>query len=77
MIVKLIDMKPGEAGVVAELNGGFGFMDRIQSMGVRVGKGIKKLGPHFWRGPQTVLIDNFKIAIGYGMASKIFVEVKR
>ena len=77
MIVSLIDMKSGETGVVVRLEGGSGFADRIQSMGVRVGKEIKKTGAHFWRGPQTVLVDNFKVAVGYGMASKIFVEVKR
>lgn len=77
MIISLIDMKSGETGIVIKLEGGSGFADRIQSMGVRVGKEIKKTGAHFWRGPQTVLVDNFKVAIGYGMASKIFVEVKR
>ncbi len=77
MIVSLIDMKSGETGIVVRLEGGSGFMDRVQSMGVRVGKEIKKTGAHFWRGPQTILVDNFKIAIGHGMASKIFVEVKR
>ncbi len=77
MIVNLIDMKRGETGVVAELQGGFGFTTRIQSMGIRIGKKIKKTGAHFWRGPQTVLVDNFQVAIGHGMASKIFVEVER
>ena len=70
-------MKPGERGVVVNLEGGYGFTERVQSMGIRVGKEIKKTGAHFWRGPQTVLVDNFQVAIGFGMASKIFVEVKR
>ena len=77
MIVSLIDMKRGETGVIVELQGGFGFTTRIQSMGVRIGKRIKKTGAHFWRGPQTVLVDNFQVAIGYGMATRIFVEVER
>jgi ferrous iron transport protein A len=77
MVVSLIDMKPGEKGVVVSLEGGYGFMERVQSMGIRVGKEIKKTGAHFWKGPQTVLVDNFQVAIGFGMASKIFVEVKR
>ena len=77
MIVSLLEMKSGETGVVVRLEGGPGFTDRVQSMGVRVGKNIKKTGAHFWRGPQTVLVDNFKVAIGHGMASRIFVEVER
>ncbi len=77
MIISVIEMKPGEKGIVVSLEGGHGFVERIQSMGVRVGKEIKKVGSHFWHGPQTVLIDRFQIAIGYGMASKILVEVNR
>ena len=77
MIVSLVDMKTGEKGVVVDLQAGHGFTNRIQSMGIRIGKEIKKTSSHFWRGPQTVLVDNFKVAIGHGMARKIFVEVER
>ena len=77
MIVNLIDMKSGETGVVVNIEGGTGAVSRIQSMGVRIGKEIKKISAHFWRGPQTVMIDSFKVAIGHGMAAKIFIEVKR
>lgn len=77
MVVSLIDMKTGETGVVVNLEGGHGFKERVQSMGIRLGKKIKKTGAHFWKGPQTVLVDSFQVAIGHGMASKIFVEVKR
>ncbi len=52
-------------------------MGRLQSMGIRPGKRISKVSSHFWRGPQTVEIDNLQIAIGYGMAKKIFVEVSK
>lgn len=77
MLISLVDMEPGETGIVMNIHGGFGATRRIQSMGVRIGKKIKKLGTRSWRGPQTVLVDNFKIAIGFGMAAKIFIEVER
>ena len=77
MVVNLIDMKPGETGVIVDMQGGFGMINRVQSMGIRIGKKIKKTGAHFWRGPQTVMVDNFQVAIGYGMATRIFVEVER
>lgn len=77
MKVSLVEMKLGETGVVVDIQSGWGMTNRIQSMGIRAGKEIKKTGAHLWRGPQTVLVDNFQLAIGYGMASKIFVEVKR
>ena len=77
MVVNLSDMKPGETGVIVDMQGGFGMINRVQSMGIRIGKKIKKTGAHFWRGPQTVMVDNFQVAIGYGMATRIFVEVER
>ena len=77
MLISLVDMKPGEIGTIADIRGGRGMMLRVQHMGIRVGKRIMKAGSHFWRGPQTVIIDKFQVAIGYGMASRIFVEVDR
>ena len=77
MIVSLVAMKLGETGVVTEIEGGHEARARIQGMGIRIGKKVKKQGAHFWRGPQTILVDNFKVAIGHGMASKIMVEVER
>ena len=77
MIVDLTQMQPNESGTIIELHGGFGFMRKLQSMGIRPGKKITKISSHFWRGPQTVEIDNLQIAIGYGMARRIFIEVKK
>ena len=77
MLVSLVDMRSGETGIVQDIRGGLGATERIQSMGIRIGKKIRKETAHFWRGPQTVLVDNFKVAIGYGMSAKIFVEVER
>ena len=77
MLISLVEMKTGEMGRVVELKGGRGFSDRISSMGLRVGKDIRKIDAGIFRGPQTVLIDGFQIALGYGMALKILIEVNR
>jgi len=77
MVISLVEMKRGEIGIVTEILGGMGAAQRIRSMGIRVGKEIKKGEAHFWRGPQTVVVDNFKVALGFGMASKVMVEVER
>jgi len=77
MILDLTQMQPKESGVVMEIQGGCGLIRKLQSMGIRPGKKITKISSHFWRGPQTVEIDNLQIAIGFGMAKKILVEVKR
>lgn len=60
-----------------EIQGGFGLIRKLQSMGVRPEKQIIKVSSHFWRGPQTVEIDNLQVAIGFGMAKRIFVQVER
>lgn len=77
MLVSLVDMKLGETGVIRKIEGGFNAAKRIQAIGIRVGKDMKKERGHLRKGPQTVVVDNFKVAIGFGMAAKIFVEVKR
>ena len=77
MIIDLTEMQPGETGIVEEMQGGYGYIRKLQSMGVRSGKRITKVSSHFWRGPQTVEVDNVQIAIGFGMAKRIIVEVKR
>jgi len=77
MIIDLTEMQPGETGIVKEIQGGFGLIRKLQSMGVRPGKQITKVSSHFWRGPQTIEIDNLQVAIGFGMAKRIFVQVER
>ncbi|MFC1623978.1 ferrous iron transport protein A [Candidatus Omnitrophota bacterium] len=76
MRVDLTQMQPGESGIVHELGGGHHFERKVQSIGIRPGKKIKKISSHFWRGPQTVEVDKARFAIGFGMAKKILVEVK-
>ena len=77
MVINLTQLKPGETGTVTEVQGGHEMTRKVHAMGVRPGKKIKKVSSHFWRGPQTVLIDNLQVAIGHGIAQRIFVEVER
>ncbi len=75
--IDLTQLRPGELGLVETINGGQGVMRKLQSFGIRQGKRIVKVSSHFWRGPQTVEIGTMHIAIGFGMAKKIIVTVKR
>ena len=75
MVIALSQMKPDQTGVVVMIKGGYGLANRLENMGIRVSKKIKKVSSSFWHGPQTVEIDSMKIAVGFGMAEKIFVEV--
>lgn len=77
MQIDLTQMQPRESGIITEIRGGHGLKRRIQSLGIRPDKKITKVSSHFWRGPQTIEIDNIQIAIGFGMAKRIFVQVER
>ena len=77
MIIDLTRMKPGECGTVVRLEGGSGFIMRLQNLGIRPGKRIAKVSAHFLRGPITVQVGAANLALGFGMASKVMVEVDR
>ena len=75
--IDLTQMRPGKSGTVVEIHGVHNILKKIQSMGIRPGKKITKVSSHFWQGPQTVGIGKSRVAVGYGMAKKIFVEVEK
>jgi ferrous iron transport protein A len=72
----LIDMKPGETGMIVELAGGRGCVQQLGNLGLIVGKEICKVGAHLWRGPQIVRLGQQQIVVGHGVAQKILVETK-
>ena len=77
MQIDLTQMRTGESGLIIEIQGGHGLISKVQSMGLRPGKKITKISSHFWRGPQIIKVDNIEVAIGFGMAKRIFVQVER
>jgi ferrous iron transport protein A len=73
----LPELKPGESGVIIDIQGGSGLVRHLESLGVRVGKRVTKISAQFWRGPQVIKIDNIQIALGFGMSRKVYVEIKK
>lgn len=73
--VDLTLLQEGESGVVVDIQGGYGLVRRLESMGIRVGKKVTKVSSQFMRGPITLRIDNYQVALGFGMARKIMVRV--
>jgi len=72
----LTQMEEGRSGIVVEIMGGIGALRRLELLGVRVGRKITKISGMFMRGPVTVQVDHTQVGIGFGMASKVIVEVK-
>ena len=73
----LSELKPGESGVVVEIQGGFGLVRNLEGLGIRVGKKVTKISAQFWRGPQVIKIDNMQIALGFGMSRRIFLKAQK
>ena len=74
--IPLTHMKRGQSGRVIQIMGGFGMTRRLSALGIRPGKRITKVSAMFMRGPVTVRVGHSEIAIGFGMTSRIIVEVK-
>jgi len=73
--ITLRQMKAGQSGIVVQVLGGHGLVNRLDALGIRPGKRITKISSMFMRGPVTIQLDNAQIAIGFGMANKVIVGV--
>jgi len=73
--LRLTDMQAGQTGKVTRVHGGHGFRRRLEALGMRPGMKVTKVSGQIMRGPIVVKIGNTQIAIGFGMAYRVFVEV--
>jgi ferrous iron transport protein A len=74
-LITLTRMQTGQSGRVVEIQGGFGVIDRLNALGIIPGKRITKISSMLARGPVAIQVDRAQLAIGYGMANKIIVEL--
>ena len=73
--VSLARMQTGQSGVVVQFQGGHGMANRLNALGIRLGSRVTKVGSMFMRGPVTIQVDRVQVAIGFGMARRIIVEL--
>lgn len=73
--VNLVRMQAGQSGKVVEIQGGHGMVNRLSALGIRPGKRVTKVSAMLMRGPVTIQVDRAQVAVGFGMASRIIVEV--
>ena len=74
-LVTLRQMQSGQSGKVIQIQGGFGLVNRLSALGIRPGKRITKVSSMLMRGPVTIQSGNTQVALGFGMANKIIVEL--
>lgn len=73
--ITLRQIEAGQTGTVIQILGGHGLIRRLEALGIRPGKRVTKMSSMLFRGPVTLQVDSTKVAIGFGMANKIIVEV--
>ncbi len=72
--ISLIQMKQGQKGRIAEIQGGHDLANRLDTMGLRIGSSLTKISHSFLRGPVTVNVGATQLSLGFGMALKVIVE---
>jgi ferrous iron transport protein A len=73
-ITDVTRLDEGEWGEVVEIAGGCGVTRRLDSMGIRIGTKLRRVSSQLMRGPVTLRLNGFQVAIGFGMARKILVK---
>jgi len=68
-------MKAGQTGTIIQILGGRGLARRLEALGIRPGGVVTKTSSALFRGPVTLKANNTQVAIGFGMANKILVEI--
>jgi ferrous iron transport protein A len=73
--VALASMRNLQSGTVISIHGGAGMHRRLEALGIRNGAKLIKKSAIMGGGPVIINIGNAELAIGYGMASRIYLEV--
>lgn len=66
----------GRTATVLQVCGGRGIVGRLEAMGIRPGVTLSKISGRPLGGPVVVQINGSRIAMGFGMAGKVLVEVE-
>jgi ferrous iron transport protein A len=74
-LISLACMDAGCSGVMYDIQGGYGIMSTLKSLGITPGKRITRVTPVSVKGPITVEMDKVQVVVGFGMASRIMVKV--
>jgi ferrous iron transport protein A len=73
--LSLVELKANQKAKVVEILGGLGLKQRLLSLGIYPGRELTKVSNFALRGPVTVKVGRTTLALGYGMAQKILVEI--
>lgn len=69
----LEQLESNQKATITDIKGGRGLIKRLESLNLRKGKQVRKISAAPFRGPVVIEVDGCQIALGRGMASKVFV----
>ena len=71
----------GESGTIASIKGehgkGWRLEKRLMDMGLTLGTNVTVVKSAPFHGPLEILVRGSRLALGRGMAKRIFVEIKK
>jgi ferrous iron transport protein A len=73
--VPLTMLRAGQSGKIVGIQGGPGLINRLNALGIRLGKRLTKVSSMLMRGPVTVQVGGAQVAMGFGMARRVIIEV--
>ncbi len=73
-VLPMDQMRGGETGEIAKVVGGRGMKRRLTELGFSPGVPVRLIKGSFRSGPIMVKVGEAKIAIGRGMARRVFVR---
>ena len=90
MELRLTELRNGESGIVTSIQAsqgrdwgsrrvgrGWGLKKRLEDMGLTPGTKVTVVKSAPFRGPLEIYVRGSRLAIGRGMAERIFVEVNK
>jgi ferrous iron transport protein A len=75
-IVAATQMADGQTGVSINIDEGHVLQTCLEFLGIRPGKRIRKVSASFMRSLLLIDVEGSEIAIGFGMANRIFAKVE-
>jgi ferrous iron transport protein A len=74
-LVSLAEMTCGQTGIVTGITGGMGMAQKLHVFGICAGNVVTKVSGQWMHGPCVIRHDNTEVAIGFGMAQRIMVDI--
>ncbi len=74
--ISLIKLGANHKGKIVEISGGLILHNKLMNMGIYEGKEVTKLSHIGLRGPVVIKVGRSILALGYGIAMKIIIEME-